>query len=644
MACSRSRLLPVLMLAAAGLAADDFALQLVDGSKLSARIKTPAFEIESSLGTQSIPLENIESVRFGDPDEVTTRKGTTLRGRVTTESVTIVSDIGEHTIARAKLLSLVREAAPEPAAPTQGAAPKSGAALPKFFGMFALQGSSYADCSKFPSEASSALTDFAVLPATTHFLFHDRSVALGAKSEAWLYPVRFVRYTIWRGYGAPKLKDLGVDDLKPNNRWRPMTDSDGIRLRGSPVEGNQHMVRLETEQPLAPGVYSMGAGHGFLRGPDFLFAVEPEKIDLYDHTVDAYTEDMMGMIAAYRPASLLDDARHVKRPAPKSVPAEGSERAAPALKVNLAHGALEKGKDGGTVTHPGVDLDGRLGDPVLSRGPGRVAEVIVKGHPYHNFLGNSVMVEDDQSLPGSKLYVIYLHMRDAPSVKAGDPLTVGAALGNVGDTGFATGPHLHLEVRSFRDWLLNDKGWMPIRDGKHTLNIYGRGDQRFTWRFYANRQDPLLFLEAVAAPANDAKEVERVGTAMSNDLTKSNELLAKLGKGGDDTAIWHEALPLYLRCLHLARLVEARHPKAANPKTIRAMTSAVCFNLACYWGAIHASAPEAAPWLEESVRLGLLEKKGLFAKTPKLSKFLEDASFDAIRGAPEIQALVSRHG
>lgn len=52
------------------------------------------------------------------------------------------------------------------------------------------------------------------------------------------------------------------------------------------------------------------------------------------------------------------------------------------------------------------------------------------------------LVSDQQSL-----YLLYAHMQEAPAFQPGDSLTCGQMIGNIGDSGNALNPHLHLEAR-----------------------------------------------------------------------------------------------------------------------------------------------------------------------------------------------------
>lgn len=86
--------------------------------------------------------------------------------------------------------------------------------------------------------------------------------------------------------------------------------------------------------------------------------------------------------------------------------------------------------------HSGLDIAAPKGTPVVSAGPGTVVRAEMAGN-----YGNLVVVDH-----GDGLETRYAHL-DAIDVQPGDQVAPGAALGSVGETGRATGPHLHFEVR-----------------------------------------------------------------------------------------------------------------------------------------------------------------------------------------------------
>ncbi len=89
-----------------------------------------------------------------------------------------------------------------------------------------------------------------------------------------------------------------------------------------------------------------------------------------------------------------------------------------------------------TSLHYGIDYGVPKGTPVYACGTGKV--VLVENRISS---GNSIVIEH---LPG--LYSLYYHL-DSMSVVEGQMVKQGEKIGLSGDTGLATGPHLHWEIR-----------------------------------------------------------------------------------------------------------------------------------------------------------------------------------------------------
>ncbi|MDD4364801.1 MAG: peptidoglycan DD-metalloendopeptidase family protein [Synergistales bacterium] len=88
------------------------------------------------------------------------------------------------------------------------------------------------------------------------------------------------------------------------------------------------------------------------------------------------------------------------------------------------------------TVHTGIDIDGKRGDPV---GAAAAGEVLFAG--WLRGYGQIVVLDH-----GGDLTTVYAHLSKI-SVAEGDRVTVGQTIGLVGDTGVATGHHLHFEVR-----------------------------------------------------------------------------------------------------------------------------------------------------------------------------------------------------
>jgi len=132
------------------------------------------------------------------------------------------------------------------------------------------------------------------------------------------------------------------------------------------------------------------------------------------------------------------------------------------------YGSTAKGK---YRIHRGADFPNPFGTPVYAAGQGRV---IVAGTDYRvmrgervNFYGQLVIIQLDRQYRDQKVYVLYGHLS---KVHVGflQKVNEGDLIGEVGMTGVAIGPHLHVEVRVGRnsyDDTRNPELWLhPIPD------------------------------------------------------------------------------------------------------------------------------------------------------------------------------------
>jgi murein DD-endopeptidase MepM/ murein hydrolase activator NlpD len=87
--------------------------------------------------------------------------------------------------------------------------------------------------------------------------------------------------------------------------------------------------------------------------------------------------------------------------------------------------------------HEGVDIGARCGTPLVAVQAGRL-----RYSKYHPRAGNYAVID----LKGTSIDLAYMHMQQPATARAGQALSAGQPIGTVGDTGNASGCHLHFEV------------------------------------------------------------------------------------------------------------------------------------------------------------------------------------------------------
>lgn len=109
------------------------------------------------------------------------------------------------------------------------------------------------------------------------------------------------------------------------------------------------------------------------------------------------------------------------------------------------------GERRGAARHPGIDIDGATGDPVVAAAGGLVVHAGPSPAGYSGY--GTVVIVDHGGLTG-----IYAHLSQVV-VRAGEQVAPGRRIGSIGTTGAVTGSHLHFELRRGgtpvdpRDWL-----------------------------------------------------------------------------------------------------------------------------------------------------------------------------------------------
>ena len=155
----------------------------------------------------------------------------------------------------------------------------------------------------------------------------------------------------------------------------------------------------------------------------------------------------------------------VPKPAPKAAtPAEPGAFAFP------VRGAYDYGTDVNRFGapsgrgHKGQDVFAKCGTPLVAALNGKVTMA-----KWHDAAGNYVVIEADDGTSQA-----YMHMQSAPTVTRGQRVKAGQPLGRVGETGRASGCHLHFELWTAPGWY---QGGQPT-DPLPTLKRWARAENR----------------------------------------------------------------------------------------------------------------------------------------------------------------------
>ena len=105
-------------------------------------------------------------------------------------------------------------------------------------------------------------------------------------------------------------------------------------------------------------------------------------------------------------------------------------------RITSSFGNRKSPTKGASTFHQGIDIGAPVGENVLSAAAG---EVVISSYSYS--AGNYIMINH-----GSGIFTIYMHLSKR-NVDVGQEVSQGQKIGEVGSTGYATGPHLHFGIR-----------------------------------------------------------------------------------------------------------------------------------------------------------------------------------------------------
>ena len=97
------------------------------------------------------------------------------------------------------------------------------------------------------------------------------------------------------------------------------------------------------------------------------------------------------------------------------------------------------------IRHNGIDIAARKGTRIYAADSGKILFAGQKKH-YRGY-GKIIIIDHGKRKADGRSVVTFYAHASRIMVKTGQPVKKGDEIGLVGDTGYATGPHLHFEVR-----------------------------------------------------------------------------------------------------------------------------------------------------------------------------------------------------
>ena len=105
-------------------------------------------------------------------------------------------------------------------------------------------------------------------------------------------------------------------------------------------------------------------------------------------------------------------------------------------RITSTFGNRKSPTKGGSTYHQGIDIGAPVGTAVIAAAAG---EVVISKYSYS--AGNYIMIDH-----GSGIFTVYMHL-SVRGVDVGKEVSQGQKIGEVGSTGYSTGPHLHFGIR-----------------------------------------------------------------------------------------------------------------------------------------------------------------------------------------------------
>jgi murein DD-endopeptidase MepM/ murein hydrolase activator NlpD len=158
-----------------------------------------------------------------------------------------------------------------------------------------------------------------------------------------------------------------------------------------------------------------------------------------------------GESAATPPVKVVAKAAAQPAPVQTTAPAGSAEGVFPILGGKYDFGT-EINRFGGGRDHQGQDVFAKCGTPLVSALAGEVTLV-----RFQDRAGNYIVIKADDGTSQA-----YMHMLEPSPLRKGDRVSAGQQIGLVGETGRASGCHLHFELWTAPGWYEGGEAIDPL--------------------------------------------------------------------------------------------------------------------------------------------------------------------------------------
>ena len=270
-----------------------------------------------------------------------------------------------------------------------------------------------------------------------------RLCALAVSAAAFAVPASAQAVPAGGGAAYPGTPEVDVARCETGHKWRC---------------GSGERLKVTGEDLAAVRAIAFTGGPG---GRDDAFA-RPRRVTEDSFVVTVPSGARTGRLRVRSDAAVMRTRRSVRVPSRVLADAPAQDRAAAGdgssgdmtFPIRGRHdmGQSESNRFGGGRGHQGHDLFAACGTRLVALTSGSVQQ-----KAYHSAAGHYLVIK-----AASGRSYAYMHLRSAAPLKVGDEVAVGQAVGEVGDSGRASGCHLHFEEWTAPGWYTGGTAVDPL--------------------------------------------------------------------------------------------------------------------------------------------------------------------------------------